>query len=239
MVPMHLDDQLVINCVSCFGCRRQGFPQSYLGLPVSNCKLRPCSFMPFINKTDKHLVGSQTHFLTPMGRLVLLNSVMDDQFNYIMGAVKLLCATIAKIDKKRRGFLWAGSAQASGAKCLVPLLTVCSQRHEGSMGVKNNEAQNTCLLLKMMHRLYTSTTSSRATWVRGLTCTANIMSLSRDITGAVSGRCSPSNGPSQSVWWEMAATLPSGLMSRMAARFLPFYPTITVVDLLDGVWLLL
>jgi hypothetical protein len=79
--------------------------------------------MPFINKTDKHLVGSQTHFLTPMGRLVLLNSVMDDQFNYIMGAVKLR-ATIAKINKKRRGFLWAGSAQTSGAKCLV--LSLCS-----------------------------------------------------------------------------------------------------------------
>lgn len=86
--------------------------------------------MPFINKTDKHIAGWQTHVLTPMGRLVLLNSVIDDQVNYIMGDVKLPHVTIVKIDKKRTGFLWAGSPQASGAKSLASWFTVCSQRHE-------------------------------------------------------------------------------------------------------------
>jgi hypothetical protein len=92
-----------------------------------------------------------------------------------MGAVKLPrprgdCQKL--IRSKRRGFLWAGSAQANGAKCLVSLgslSTASVMRVVGSQKKKKIEAQNTtCMMLKMLHRLYTSTTSPWATWVQGL-----------------------------------------------------------------------
>jgi hypothetical protein len=100
-----------------------------------------------------------------MGRLVL-NSVLDGQLNYIMSALQLPAGAVHTIDKKRRGFLWNGSNDASGAKCLVPWDAVCSPRQSGGLGVKNIHKQNTCLLLKLLHRLYTSTTSSWACWAR-------------------------------------------------------------------------
>lgn len=100
-----------------------------------------------------------------MGRLVL-NSVLDGQLNYIMSALQLPAGAVHTIDKKRRGFLWNGSNDASEAKCLVPWDTVCSPRQSGGLGVKNIQKQNTCLLLKLLHRLYTSTTSSSACWAR-------------------------------------------------------------------------
>lgn len=45
MVPMHLDDQLAINCVFCFGCRRQGFPKAtwvYLFQTASSIRAHSC-----------------------------------------------------------------------------------------------------------------------------------------------------------------------------------------------------
>jgi hypothetical protein len=56
--------------------------------------------MPFNDKMDKHRTSWQTYFLNLMGWLVLLNSVLDGQVNYIMGAVKIPQAVISKIEKK-------------------------------------------------------------------------------------------------------------------------------------------
>lgn len=75
-----------------------------------------------------------------MGRLVL-NSVLDGQLNYIMSALQLPAGAVHTIDKKRRGFLWNGSNDASGAKCLVPWDAVCSPRQSGGLGVKNIHKQ--------------------------------------------------------------------------------------------------
>jgi hypothetical protein len=64
MVPMHLDDHLALDCVVAFGYRRIGFPQSYLGLPLSNCKLCLHSFMPTIDKTNNTSLGGNPSFST-------------------------------------------------------------------------------------------------------------------------------------------------------------------------------
>jgi hypothetical protein len=88
MVPMHLNDQLALDCVIGFGCRGEGFPQSYLGLPLSKCKLHLHLFMSTIDKADKHLAEWQSNLLNSMGCFVLLNSVLDGHVNYIMGVVR-------------------------------------------------------------------------------------------------------------------------------------------------------
>jgi hypothetical protein len=63
--------------------------------------------------------------------------------------------TVTRIEKKWRDFLWAGSEQANGSKSLVSWSVVCSQRHTGGLGVKNIVIKNSCLLLKMLHILFT------------------------------------------------------------------------------------
>lgn len=48
IVPIHMDDQVVQECVDIMGCRREGFPQTYLGLPLSTSKLQAPTYMPYI-----------------------------------------------------------------------------------------------------------------------------------------------------------------------------------------------
>lgn len=38
-VLIHMDEDTVTDCISVLGCKREGFPQMYLGLPLSNNKL--------------------------------------------------------------------------------------------------------------------------------------------------------------------------------------------------------
>ena len=74
---MHMTDELIPDCVAALGCRREGFPQTYLGLPLSCEKLRLQVFDPYIAKADRYLAGWQATLLNPMGRSVLINVVLD------------------------------------------------------------------------------------------------------------------------------------------------------------------
>ena len=174
MVPMHMEEQVVHQCVAELGCKQEGFPQTYLGLPLSSTKLRLSAFAPLIAKADKYLAGWQAALLNPMGRLVLVNTVLDSQLVYAMSVMQLQPGVIKAVNKKRRGFLWAGEKEASGARCLVAWDDVCLDKAAGGLGVKDLQTQNTCLMLKLLHRLHTATTSSWARWARERVCMATM-----------------------------------------------------------------
>ena len=53
------------------------FPQTYLGLPLSDKKLPSSAFQPIIDNVDKYLAGWRASLLSKGGRLVLLASVLD------------------------------------------------------------------------------------------------------------------------------------------------------------------
>ena len=82
-VPMHMEQPVIPQCISELGCKQDGFPQSYLGLPLSCDKLRLSAFDPYISKADRYLAGWQTSLLSPMGKTVLINSVLGGQLSYV------------------------------------------------------------------------------------------------------------------------------------------------------------
>jgi hypothetical protein len=88
-VPMHIPDRDLPACLQVLGCRQEGFPQTYLGLPLSCSKLKLATFDPYICKADRRLAGWQASLLNPMGRTVLINRVLDGQLSYIMSAMPL------------------------------------------------------------------------------------------------------------------------------------------------------
>jgi mannosylglycoprotein endo-beta-mannosidase len=88
-VLIFMEEAAVTDCVSALGCRREGFPQTYLGLPLSNTKLRLKAFAPQIAKADKYLAGWQASILNHMGRTTLVNSVLDCQLVYAMCALEI------------------------------------------------------------------------------------------------------------------------------------------------------
>jgi hypothetical protein len=71
-----------------------------------------------------------------------------------------------EINKRRRAYFWTGQKSATGAQCKVAWDTVCRPTEEGGLNIKNLEIQNTCLLLKFIHKLHTSNRSSWAKWIK-------------------------------------------------------------------------
>ena len=90
MVPMHTPDHVVAKLKEIFGCRVEGFPQTYLELPLSSEKLHLFAFSPLISKADKYLGGWQASLLNPMGRVVLANTVLDSQLVHAMQAMRAI-----------------------------------------------------------------------------------------------------------------------------------------------------
>ena len=181
VVPLHMDEAIVPQCISVLGCRREGFPQTYLGLPLTCDKLKLSAFDPYISRTDRYLAGWQASFLNPMGRSILINAVLDGHLSYIMMAVSLPPGVIAKVDKRRRSFLWTGESDARGSNCLIAWDQVRQRREDGGLGIKDLAIQNTCLLLKLLHKLHAGEQSSWAAWVRR---NASLANLKGDIQGA-------------------------------------------------------
>ena len=173
-VPMHMEQPVIPQCISELGCKQDGFPQSYLVLPLSCDKLRLSAFDTYISKADRYLAGWQTSLLSPMGRTVLINSVLGGQLSYVMCAVPLPPGVITKIDKRCRSFLWTGTDCASGSSSLIAWDNVRRPREQVGLGIKDLAVQNTCLLLKLLHKLYVGELTSWARWVRQNVCLATM-----------------------------------------------------------------
>jgi hypothetical protein len=131
LVPMHISDEEVVKYMEILGCTRGTFPQTYLGLPLSNEKLNLAAFAPIISSADRYLSGWWASLLNHHGRLVLVNAVLESLPVYAMGALELPQGVIHALDAGRRAFLWAGADTVSGAKCLVNWERVCLPKKDG------------------------------------------------------------------------------------------------------------
>lgn len=163
---MHVDAGVLDEAVNALSCSIQGLPQAYLGLPLSWEKLSAADFLPMITKVDKYLAGWRARLLSPVGRLVLINAVLDPLPTYATAPMLLPPAIIKALDALRHAFFWNASERAFGAQCVVAWERVCCANDEGGSGVRDVDTQNESLLLKMLHRLHgASPVARRATWV--------------------------------------------------------------------------
>nr|XP_051207036.1 uncharacterized protein LOC127322116 [Lolium perenne] len=163
--PMHVPPPLLAEIQGVLQCRVEGFPQTYLGLPLSAEKLRLAAFSPLIAKVDKYLSGWRVLLLSPGGSIVLLNAVLDALPTFAMGALELPPRVTTALDRLRRAFLWAATDRVTGAKCLVAWESVCRSKEEGGLGVRSLPVQNACLLTKLLHRLHCALDESWLRWV--------------------------------------------------------------------------
>ncbi|KAI5006583.1 hypothetical protein ZWY2020_033826 [Hordeum vulgare] len=97
LVPMHVDPEVLSAVMASFG--------SYLGLPLSFSNLKLYDFAPMFAKVDKYLAGWCARLLSPAGRLVLINVMLDSLPTYATVAMRLPPAVMAKLDSLRRAFL--------------------------------------------------------------------------------------------------------------------------------------
>lgn len=161
--PLHIDDGNLQSFISLLGCSMGQFPQTYLGLPLSNVKLPLSAFAPLIARVDRYLATWKAVLQTKAGRVVLINAVLGGLLNYMMGALLLPRGVVDAIDKRHRAFLWTGSDKASDAHCLIAWEDVCKDKEDDGLGIINITTQNACLLLKLLHCLHRPAGSAWAT----------------------------------------------------------------------------
>jgi hypothetical protein len=115
MTPMHVQRGALQGMTQVLQCQEGTFPQVYLGLPLSNVKLRLSAFAPLIAKADRYLAGWKATLLSTaaMGALMLPPGVKD------------------ALDARRRAFLWVATDKINGAQCLVAWEQACKPKEDG------------------------------------------------------------------------------------------------------------
>jgi hypothetical protein len=104
LVPMHVAPGILNDIQAALNCRVEGFPQTYLGLPLSTEKLRLAAFNPLIAKVDRYLSGWHALLLSSGGRLVLPNAVLDALPTFAMGALELPLLEICPRGNNESGY---------------------------------------------------------------------------------------------------------------------------------------
>lgn len=142
-VPIGLTPDLATDLAQIFGCQVSPFPQTYLGLPLNTTKLRFADHHPLIAAVDSYIPGWCGKLLTPSGRTVLANVVLEARAAfYAMCSTLLHKGTVEANDVKRRAFIWTGDATCTGGQCKAAWDLVCLDKAQGGLGVKRLDVQH-------------------------------------------------------------------------------------------------
>jgi hypothetical protein len=104
-VPIGLSSELASSMTQIFGCQVSSFPKTYLGLPLNSSKLRLADQQPLVSAVGSYIPGWCGKLLTPSGRTILANAMLEARAVYAMCSTLLLKGTIESIDAKRRDFI--------------------------------------------------------------------------------------------------------------------------------------
>jgi hypothetical protein len=89
ITPMHLPKGNLEEFLGILNCKFGSFPQTYLGLPLSNVKLPLSAFAPLIARVDRYLATWQALLLATTGRVMLVNAILTRVSTYAMGTMLL------------------------------------------------------------------------------------------------------------------------------------------------------
>ncbi len=163
IIPINLASSQASGLASFFGCSTNGFPFTYLGLPLSPKALSKTDYLTLIEKLDKRLAGWKGLLLSRAGRLVLLNAVLSSVSAFFCSAFLVPTWVSKAIDRIRRGFFWKGNVLDNGFHCLINWEHMCRPKSVGRIGIRKFKAMNSALLMKSFWNFYNS---KSLPWVR-------------------------------------------------------------------------
>jgi hypothetical protein len=101
---------------------------------LSLFKLKKCDEQPLIDAVAARLPVWKGNLLNIVGRTTLVRSTLSAISVHLSIALCLSTSTIESIDKLRHGFIWSGTASASGGHCKVAWPICCRPRALGGGG---------------------------------------------------------------------------------------------------------
>jgi hypothetical protein len=108
IVPLNMSDEKAEILAGVIGCKIQGMPFTYLGLPMGTTKPRLEHYPPLMNRVERQLT-SISSMLTQADKLQLVNSVITSLPTYSMCSVQVPVAVHEYVDRARSHCMWRNS----------------------------------------------------------------------------------------------------------------------------------
>jgi hypothetical protein len=102
LVPINLDSEEQIQISNILGCPIASFPQTYLGIPLSDSKLPRWALL------DKRVDTLSIIGATSGGRLTLTKSVLSALPSHLLACIKAPKWLYQELDKRRCAYFWSG-----------------------------------------------------------------------------------------------------------------------------------
>ncbi|CAM0949967.1 unnamed protein product [Alopecurus aequalis] len=162
VLPIRCDDIDINPFLQIMGCHRDAFPCTYLGMPLSDKKLRKVHLPDIIDKLAKKAAGWKGRWISIDGRLILVKFVMAAMPVFQLLAIDYPKWTQKVIEKIQGAFLWTGTDTVSGGKCLVKWSQLCYSLQLGGLDIPNMQLQSNALKLRW---LWQSKTEDDKPWL--------------------------------------------------------------------------
>ncbi len=98
-----------------------------------------------VSRSRRNAGTWKSNQMSSIGRATMVNAVLSAIPIYLLVVIDAPKWVVKGIDKIRRGFLWAGKAQANGGCCRVAWSKVCAPKNYGGLGVPNLELMGIAL----------------------------------------------------------------------------------------------
>jgi hypothetical protein len=133
-------------------CRHGEVPFKYLGLPVGANPRRLATWEPLLLYLKKRLSSWGKKYISLGGRIVLINSVLNAIPIFFLSFLKMPVSVAKEVVRIQRSFLWGG-VKGGRKMSWVSWSTVCKEKKDGGLGVKNIKVVNASLLTKWRWKL--------------------------------------------------------------------------------------
>jgi hypothetical protein len=118
-VPLNMDFEEQTLISSILGCPIATFPQTYLGLPLSDSKLSRWALFPLLDSLYSRVDTLSIKGASSGGRLTLMKLVLSALLAHLLACIKAPKWFYKEIDSKRRGYFWTRQTSASGGQCKI------------------------------------------------------------------------------------------------------------------------
>lgn len=148
-------------------CLWRSWIPTYLGLTLSDTRLRREDLHQFCYSLDKRLRRWKAKLIALSGRIELVGTTLSAMAIYWLMAIAPPLWFIKMVDKLRWAFLWAADEASPMGKCLVRWRNVCRLRELGGLGIHHHivechvtSSYQTLCIIKQKHPSIESVTKA-------------------------------------------------------------------------------
>jgi hypothetical protein len=117
VIPIRCEERETIASTLAYSVSE--FPCIYLGLPISDRKIKKADLLHWVERIGDKLPGWKANLMNMAGRATWVRFVLSALPIHVLIALNVPKWFIKAINKIRRAFLWKGRREVHGGCCLV------------------------------------------------------------------------------------------------------------------------